>query len=200
MLALVVTIITLNTTRVFAQPETPKFELGAQFSLWNANRVSGHQVEPGFGGRFGYNVHKNLAVEAEINFFPRGSGLFGSNFFDGGRITQGLFGVKAGKRFERFGLFGKVRPGFVSFGNVLLNHDFSTFDVFRFGRLTHPALDLGGVVEVYPSSRTLVRFDLGDTIIHYGKQDFILPSGTPFTFDSFTRHSVQFSVGFSFRF
>jgi hypothetical protein len=74
MLAFVVTIITLNTTRAFAQSETPKFELGAQFSLLDNNRISRQQTEPGFGGRFGYNVHKNFAMEAEINFFPRGSG------------------------------------------------------------------------------------------------------------------------------
>ncbi len=199
MLALVVTIITLNTTRAFAQSETPKFELGAQFSLLDNNRIFGReQTEPGFGGRFGYNAHKNFAVEAEINFFPRGSGFF-ADIWGGGRIIQGLFGVKAGKRFERFGLFGKVRPGFLSYNNALLSRDFTTFDV-RLGRLTHPALDLGGVVEVYPSSRTLVRFDLGDTIVHYGKQDFISSFGAPLTFPSFTRHNVQFSIGFGLRF
>src|SRR5437764_1323769 len=100
-----------------AQGVEKKFEVGGQFSLLrvtsstvtSAGDISGQDREtvPGFGGRFGYNISKHFAVEAEGNFFPRDRDL------EGGRKIQGLFGVKAGQRFEKAGVFVKARPGFV---------------------------------------------------------------------------------------
>lgn len=36
-------------------------------------------------------------------------------------MFQGQFGGKIGKRFDRWGVFGKARPGFVGFSRVLQN-------------------------------------------------------------------------------
>jgi hypothetical protein len=36
------------------------------------------------------------------------------------RLTQGLFGAKAGWRARRLGVFGKARPGFVHFNETLI--------------------------------------------------------------------------------
>lgn len=186
------------------QDERKRFEAGAQFSLLNIERVGGRSNEPGIGGRFAYNLTDTLSLEAEINLFPKSYN--GASNEDGGRITQGLFGIKAGKRFERFGLFGKLRPGFVSFGRaitgprdarVFVNNPLTSF---QFGRLTHRAMDVGGVFEFYPSRRTVLRFDLGDTIVRYGQQTFIDALGRSVTDPSFTRHNLQFSAGFGFRF
>jgi len=100
-----------------AQGDEKTFEVGGQFSLLrlssstvtSAGNISGQDREmvPGFGGRFGYNISKHFALEAEANFFPRNRDL------EGGRKIQGLFGVKAGQRFEKAGVF--VKPGRVSF-------------------------------------------------------------------------------------
>jgi hypothetical protein len=184
--------------------QTPKFEVGAQFSLLNIDRVSGKTTEPGVGGRFTYNATKNIGLEAELNFFPKDHNGESTNQ-EGGRITEGLFGLKAGKRFERFGVFGKFRPGFVSFGRAFLAKDArliiaDPFNLSNFGRLTHFATDAGGVLEFYASRRSLVRFDLGDTIIRYGRQNFIDVFGRSSPNPAFTRHNLQFSAGFSFRF
>lgn len=184
--------------------ETQKFEVGAQFSLLNIDRTSGRANEPGVGGRFTYNVTANLALEAELNFFPGDDN--GSNTNEqGGRITEGLFGLKAGKRFEKFGIFGKFRPGFVSFGHAFIARDIRLINADPFapsndGRLTHFATDVGGVVEFYPSRRTIMRFDLGDTIIRYGQQNFIGFFGQSSPNPGFTRHNLQFGAGVSFRF
>ncbi len=76
------------------------------------------------------------------------------------------------------------------------------FDAGGGGR-TDFALDLGGVVELYPSSRTILRFDAGDTILRSGTHN--VPVRTPF-FDVVapvpdrTTHNFQGSVGFGFRF
>jgi hypothetical protein len=123
----------------------------------------------------------------------------------GGRVTEGLFGVKAGKRFSRFGIYGKARPGFLSFDNVLLSSNLtngSSFD-FQTGRITHFAADVGGVLEFYPSRRTILRFDLGDTIARYGKQTLTFTNGSSvqtFTNPASTIYSLQFNSGFAFRF
>jgi hypothetical protein len=79
------------------------------------------------------------------------------------------------------------------------------------GRLdkTAFALDLGGVVELYPSRRAVVRFDFGDTLISHPSRVFIniIPGpGGPGTeearthFNGETTHNFQFSVGFGIRF
>lgn len=56
------------------------------------------------------------------------------------------------------------------------------------------SMDIGGVVEFYPSKRTVLRLDVGDTILHYNAQE-------PKEFNpSFVRHTFQLSTGFGFRF
>jgi len=201
---------------ICAQSKTPKFEVGAQFSLIHFSDLE--ITEPGFGGRFTYNINKHVAVEAEGNFFPREvKDSFGETL-QGGRKTEGLFGVKLGARRKRVGVFGKLRPGFVHFGHLERNGIVCIASsssacpnpppVFR---ETDFALDVGGVVELYTSRRTLVRFDLGDTIIHSGSGEsillpstFFLPNGSSFPSTKAivrsTSHNLQFSIGFGFRF
>lgn len=193
--------------------ETPKFEVGAQFSSLSINEDFNPRTEPGFGGRFTFNVTDNFALEAEGNFFPRRN--LSNAFLTGGRAVEGLFGVKIGKRYKKFGVFGKARPGFLSFGQGIAEfiptgqtgNPFTAFDV-KLKRLTHFATDIGGVLEFYPSRRIVTRFDAGDTIIRFGSTTLnsfsLTPGGTfvPFsqTFPGHTTHNFQFSAGVGFRF
>ena len=165
-----------------SKTDPPKLELGAQFSSltiapsdffkYSSGRVfSGpSQTEPGFGGRFTFNLNKNLALEAQGNFFPHRNS---SGLRRGGTLLQGQFGVKIGKRFQRFGLFGTVLPGFVSFSQVTSGSGTGGIIVgpadLHVGRKSHFSTEVGGVVEFYPSRRIVMRFDAGDTMIHYGK-------------------------------
>jgi hypothetical protein len=194
------------------QDELPKFEIGAQFSSLSINKRFETQTEPGFGGRFTANLTDNFAVEVEGNIFPRDErfGFSGS----GGRAIQGLAGIKIGKRYQRFGIFAKARPGLISFSRgktelTLSNPSdpFSQLNI-RSERLTHFALDLGGVLEFYPSRRIFTRLDFGDTIIRYGQTTSNVlvstPGGgltsMPLTAPADTRHNFQFSAGIGFRF
>jgi hypothetical protein len=192
--------------------ETPRLEVGAHFTALGFSGNSVTRVEPGFGGRLTYNLTEAFAVEAEGNFLPRDRFR---TFRAGGRAVQGLFGVKIGKRFKRFGVFGKARPGFISFGEGVseLAPSGPVFDPaqplsFRTRRLTHFAADLGGVLEIYPSRRVLLRLDAGDTIIRHGDttlNTFLLTPGDPFapvplTIPGETRHNFQLSAGVGFRF
>lgn len=191
-----------------AQSESRKFEIGAQFSTLGINDPNGlgPRREEGFGGRLTFDLNRHLALETEIDFFPRNfKGVITD--FSGGRITQGLLGVKAGIRKERFGFFGKARPGFISSGGAA-RAKFPNGDGpnprnpfgFEFFRATQAALDVGGVVELYPSRRITVRFDLGDTIIRYPNVEFIqFPAGVPIK-ETVYSNKLQFSAGFGFRF
>ncbi|HVF42208.1 MAG TPA: outer membrane beta-barrel protein [Pyrinomonadaceae bacterium] len=198
-----------------------RFEVGAQFSSFALNLSStdlgfpffapfdtGNDTEAGFGARVGYNFTDNFALEAEGNFYPR-RGI--PNSSTGGYPTQFQFGPKFGKRFRRFGLFAKARPGLVSFSRVLHQTGTETFNfggqtfifpTFEDRRRTYFSADLGGVLEFYPSSRIFTRFDFGDTLIHYGRRPSrnVITASTPATIDPSTTHNFQFTAGIGLRF
>jgi Outer membrane protein beta-barrel domain len=216
-LTIVVTLLCLSFSVLEANAqsdEVPKFELGAQFTSITKPDHNNGATEPGFGGWFTFNLNRSVAFEAVGNFFPKqcsfcgGGPVFGDN---SGNITQGLFGVKAGKRFQRWGVFGKARPGVVSFSRGDSRFELAGTNGFSViqSRRTNFALDLGGVLEFYPSKRIVTRFEAGDTMIHYGQRqsNFLsfdpttgAPVLIPFTTKSETRHNVQFSAGVGWRF
>jgi outer membrane protein with beta-barrel domain len=193
------------------QSQPSRIEVGALVSVLGIEDAHGlndlfPRREFGFGGRVSYNLNSNFALEAEINFFPRDFRKFTTNF-TGGRMTEGLFGLKAGIRKNSFGVFGKIRPGFESSGHA-------TFPRFPNGngpdpqnpfgfegkRATQFALDVGGVVELYPSRRTIVRVDVGDTIVRYPGILFTNFSNGALITETVYSHTLQFSAGVGFRF
>lgn len=237
-IAVAIFFLSLNHGPAYAQAdETRKVEVGGQLSVLNASngRASvtrilpciippcpvvtsfseGHKAEPGFGARVGYNFTENVALEAEANLFPR------EREFGGGRKSQALFGVKAGKRFEGVGVFVKARPGFVRFSEGDLSRPRpgiaclavipAPAGCFEPTPKTHFAFDVGGVFEYYPSRRTLIRFDAGDTIIRFGEHRVPVvlnpepipgaPAQVVVGFaPSETTHNFQGSIGFGIRF
>ena len=184
---------TLIFTALFAkaQSDVPRFEVGAQYSLLNfdtsASFSKPRRWESGGGGRFTFNFNKYVAAEAQIDYFPNEDSerigtisvpLWGSK-------TLTVAGVKAGTRTDRWGIFGKARPGVIHFSSV---------PAFLFiacpclqPAKTNFAFDVGGVFEYYPSRKVVVRFDAGDTII-YHKRIFR------------TAHQFQASAGVGLRF
>ena len=183
--------------------ETKRFEVGVQFTSLFVDPSNSQgslffpriHVEPGFGGRVTFNLTESIAFEAEGNYFTREQ----FSFPEGGQMFQGQFGGKIGKRFDRWGVFGKARPGFVGFSRVLQSPGGVQTGPISFVRRLYPSIDVGGVVEFYVSPRWMARFDVGDTIIRYG--EIHLP-GFPasFTVPSMTRHNLQLSSGIGFRF
>ena len=186
------------------------FDVGENYQI----PADTHQTEYGFGGRFTYNFNKNVAVEAEANFFPvdrlsrtgreseriAGTSEFFRVFLEPqGRKFQAVAGPKIGYRGKRIGVFGKVRPGLFFVERLpvidILSATPPNIGIFASEKkATFFSVDVGGVFEYYPSKRTVLRFDLGDTLIRYNPQD---PKQLN---PSFTRHTLQFSTGFGFRF
>jgi hypothetical protein len=200
-----------------------KFQVDFHFTdIYNKkNRLSGNDANrPGFGARFGYDVAKFgggkyvATAEAELNYSPKNARTFrivnlGSNLTTvdtrtDGRVLQGLFGLKLGRKFDKFGVFGKAKTGFVQYTNGKI---VGTGLSRRADNSYNLAGDLGGVVEFYPTKRFVTRFDFGDTIVRIGKQSYSTSVNTPtgavtrtVNFATRTQHNFQFSAGFGFRF
>ena len=76
--------------------------------------------------------------------------------------SQALFGIKAGVPWDRLGIFGTIKPGFIHFTdrqNLQLLQDQSRFRL---------ALEIGGALEFYLSRSVALRVDMGETFINFG--------------------------------
>jgi hypothetical protein len=192
--------------------DLPRYEVGAEFaSLSLTASRSESQTHLGAGGRFTVNWNPHVAFEAAGSFFP-GCSVCTAEIT--GHITEGFFGIKAGRRFDKIGIFGKARPGFVSFSKgffELVPADGTGPFPFNLvvHRQTNFAADLGGVIETYPSRRIVLRFDSGAILDHYGSRTFHAFSFDPTTgaitsvtipTPSHTRWLFQFTTGVGFRF
>lgn len=188
-------------------PVSGKLEFGPQFTTLIVQRegsLDGVRTEPGIGGFASYNVFRFFDAEAAVNLFPRGTKSSGVH--DGGDIFQGLFGIKGGIRRDHVGIFGKVRPGFNSYSQAFTGVSQISAGpppLFKslFDRSTNFVLDLGGVVELYPTRRTTLRFDLGDTHIYFSTKSFVSSNGNVISVPGGQRqHSIELSVGYAWRF
>jgi len=199
----------LVQSTVLAQtPELPKYEVAAEFTSMDRDNFTGG-AEMGLGARFTFNLNKTFSLETAAYHFPRTCFACEHN----GTVTEVFGGLKVGKRFEKWGLFAKARPGLVSFSrgevNALPATVPSAFPIeFEEKRVNSFAVDAGAVVEFYPSKRIVTRFDAGDTIIHFNRRQFnsVFPDGSgSFTFFPVTRpakttHNFQFMTSVGFRF
>lgn len=189
--------------------DVPKYEVAADFTSLS---LEYGDTLPGLGGRFTYNLNKHVALEAAGYFFPGKCATCNGQIT--GHVTEGLFGVKVGKRFQKWGVFAKARPGFMSFGkgffDIVPTGGTGPFPfTFVVRRNTPFALDVGAVLEFYPSKRIVVRFDGGDTILRYGAHTYHSFHTDPITgalvadsitTSGYTRHNFQFIAGVGFRF
>lgn len=197
-----------------AQARYHKTEIGTQFTLvrqadtvlFDSPGARG-RWNPGIGGRIGYNFSPYFTIEGELNLFPK------DDLFNG-RKFEGLFGLKTGYRSETLGLFAKARPGFIhsaksvtpclvrtSTGNGDTRREFER--CFSAGSRTDFSLDVGGVVELYTSTRSLLRFDIGDMLQRTAEHGIDFNDagvGVVVLRPSRTVHNLQMSIGVGFRF
>jgi hypothetical protein len=108
----------------------------------------------GAGFNFDYNFTRTIAFDSAVNFIPGQQGTK--------PMTEGLFGVRMGHRFEHFGIYGKVRPGFIYYESAMPGGGARSAE-----SLTRFAADFGGTFELYPARNSTVRFDVGTTLVRY---------------------------------
>jgi hypothetical protein len=162
------------------EPLAPKRETSIVFTYLRLRDL--HEGPAGIGGRFTYNINDSVGLEAEANYFPENpSGNFGE--------TTGFFGVKAGKRIEKIGMFAKARPGFINFGS-------DSFDV-RLSKQSFFAMDVGGVIEFYPARYAVIRLDFSDVIIPYGGATYLITI-PPERLGTSHNFQQSFSIGMRF--
>ncbi len=159
----------------------------------------------GIGGRFSFDLTRRIALDAEATFFP-------NDDFDARLVApttvgeQGLVyhrrrvdlfgGVKVALlQGSRVAVFGKVRPGLTRLSDrgVECIGDVCALILIALPQYRNEfALDAGGIVEVYPTGRTILRVDIGDTIIRHR-------SAAP-PCNNCSTHNVgtRFGVGFRF--
>lgn len=191
--------------------DTPRVEIGVQVTALDLGdfKLAVPDLgdsQRGAGGRVTVNLNDNLSIEGEFNTFPNNFrltlpqlGNLVRRELTRDRVDQFLFGIKLGARSDHFGIFAKLRPGYVrsvlqdeTTGNTnpTLNTMFRTTSGW--------ALDVGGVFEFYPSRHTMIRLDAGDTIIRYETKS--QTTGTTTTTNKFNNHNLQVSAGFGLRF
>ncbi len=184
-------LLTLLCTIVTAQSEIPKTEVGVHYTGLRLDRFD--NVGPGIGGRVTRNLNDNLAVEGEINFFPQ-SRPFDRFVVESEEKFQGLFGVKAGLRRNKFGLFLKARPGFLRAKHYALDKPGCVSSDSCVEGRTLFNFDVGGVFEFYPQDRFLLRVDVGDTVIRLSRRYLNTPEINP------VKGCLQISAGVGYRF
>lgn len=138
------------------------------------------ETPAGVGVGFSYAaLFPLIAIDAELNHFPTSaSGNFGA--------TQGLFGLRAGFRVRKLGIFARLRPGFIQF------EDGAAED--RLTSRTQFDLDVGGGFEYDIVPHIAVRVDLGEEIIPFGSAMLLAGPGVvdvPFG----TQHNFEAEAG-----
>jgi len=145
----------------------------------------------GMGLNFDYNFTRAVAFDSLVNFMP---GQQGSK-----AAFEGLFGVKLGARFNRFGVFGKVRPGLIYYQQAIPGGG----DVMP-NSLSRFVTDFGGVFEYYPQHNTILRIDAGTTLVRYltnRSDDQRYPLGSHLSTQYWvTQGNPQFSTSYIVRF
>jgi hypothetical protein len=191
----------MSAVPALAQSQGRSVDVSAQAAMLRLS--DGHATNAGFGGRVTFDVWRWVAVDTELSFYPNDDfnvpmtirpDLTGRLVYNRQR-TEGFFGVKVGRRGDRFGVFAKARPGFAKLTNNGLGCGgdvCALIPVFPPDYRTEFAFDLGGIVEFYPSARTVARVDLGDVMINHR-------STTP-PCSNCTSHNFTSRLGFGFRF
>jgi hypothetical protein len=184
-----------------AQSDRPAIEIAGQATLLRLNDAG--TTNAGIGGRFSVDLSRWVSLDAEVNYSPKDR--FDITPVDAPpaaqvsydrRRTDVLGGVKVGRRGDRFGLFGKVRPGFTRLTDQGINCVGAMCALMLFARpeyRTEFAVDLGGIVEFYPTRRTVARFDFGDLMIR--NRSVAVPPCSDCTTHNFTS---RLGIGFRF--
>jgi hypothetical protein len=176
---------------------TNRWEAGAATSLTAYKEFIGElRREVGLSGFASYQLAEYVAVDATIGVLPR---TVTSSPIAGGRMLQGLAGVKLGLRRNHVGVFVKTRAGVKRHLAVLTS--FRTEPPFTStrGGLSVAAVDVGAVIEVYLQRRLLIRLDGGDTMslahgVHYDAD------GRPATLRAPFGDAIEVAVGAGWRF
>lgn len=199
----ILVLVTVADARTASAQSVPRLDVAAQATMLRLSDPG--STSAGVGGRLTFDLSRWIAVDGEMNFYPHDDFTLSlSEVVDGNlfliyhrRRSDAFVGLKVGVRGERFGLFAKARPGVARLSDkgAECGGDVCPFVTLLFAPReyrTEFALDLGGIVEYYPTARTFARVDFGDTLIRHRS------SAPPCS--GCTTHNFTTRVGFGLRF
>jgi hypothetical protein len=181
----------------FTEENPLKWELGTQYT-----NISLPVLKPGctpgcrenisgFGFNFAYDLSRRFALDSTVNLLPGQNGS--------APMTEGLFGARFGERFEHWGIFAKIRPGFIYYESAYPGGGVTTSE-----SLTRFAWDVGGIIEAYTHGGGTFRLDLGTTMVRYladARDKNISPLGSLISTQYYVNQgNFQVSAGYVHRF
>lgn len=168
------------------------FEVGVHLSMLrfqgsDYRSFFNKSIDPGVGARATFNINSFMGVEGEIDFYPKDATRLGNR-------TLALFGGKLGISTRNFGIYAKIRPGILRFSDSTLPGPLLPGACAGVNANSF-VVDYGGIFEIYPVWRTVIRLDAGDVT---GKTKFRCPLPPPAV--EVRTHNLQFNIGVGFRF
>ena len=139
----------------------PRWKMGFQMAsvglpVNNRTCPSCQDIHTGVGFNFDYRFAKYAYFDGEANFFPSSD-----TYKQPGDVHEFLAGLKIGRPFRSWGVFGEVRPGWVHYDTPLGHASNGSYL-----STTRLAQNFGGTVEYYPSKHSALQFNLGTTLVH----------------------------------
>ena len=180
------------------QAQSPRVEIGAQMATARIGELD--STDLGLGGRASWHPSRLIGVEGEVNFYPSS---IPDRFAVSRSRVEGLFGVTAGPRINRWRPFARLRPGFVRIGSApepiacILIFPPPLSCTLASGQ-TLFALDVGGGVALLTPGATFVRVDLGDRMIRYSGP--ALDRNREVHNEHFFGHDLRVAIGAGWRF
>ncbi len=185
--------------RPAAAQEAMPFGIGAQMTTSRVGELDSTDI--GIGGRVSWHLSRWIGVEGELNLYP--SDIPADQAAVSRSRLEGLFGITAGPRLNRWRPFARIRPGFLQVGespeplmcalifpppvSCLLSEGETLF-----------TLDLGAGFEVPTPRQTFIRLDIGDRMLRFPGP--VRDRDNQAHDDGFVRHDVRVAIGGGWRF
>lgn len=187
-----------------AEPARSAWDAGVLFALQPRVQPDFQFLDPypTWGIWASWNFSRHLSWDTALMHSGRNAGPTETiDYQAGGRAFEALTGVKAGIRRNHMGYFAKVHSGTITFGKterqINRNPD-GSIDLVE-GMFTNFVLDTGGVIEVYPSRHSIIRFDVGSATPFYQPKS-VISLGETYHIPSSTASSMLVSFGAGLRF
>jgi len=133
--------------------------------------------------RYTFNLNRSVALETSVS--DSADMTFPDMERQGGHEVLALAGIKAGVRRRYFGVYGRLDAGVASYsrGDVLFTTPFTYF------RDTHFALQPGVAIELYPTTRTILRLDVDEDLnAVFGRHIYVGPNLEGLVFGGVPHH------------
>lgn len=192
-----------ESVRPEGTPDRSNWDAGVLFALQPRTQINFAYLDPypEWGLWASWNFSKYVSWDTSVLRSPRNQDRIETiDYQAGGRAIEALTGAKVGIRRDHMGYFAKIRPGTITFSKTQRQLDIATTPAtFDNGMFTDFVLDTGGVLEVYPSRHSILRFEAGDAQIFYRAKD-VYENGAKFPIAGKTQPSLFAGFGAGFRF